>query len=583
MPKRRAARRAAAERTQRGLTSKLVLAALALYLIASGLTWAGWGRLAYRKAEPYGASPPAAPMPAPPVQVGFSPASPSKEYVYAGGRLVATEEPPPGPANLRYVQTGQSSSATTGYLQWDDTTENETAFVIESQQCSPGCTAWAQHGQAGQNVTTYNLPPLTSPPTYKFRVKAIIPSGSTGYSNEVEMYFSSGGCWTTIRNGKKVTFCTGTSSCTTPTTLIISEFRLRGAAGAKDEFVELYNNSDSAITVCTSDSSGGWTLAARTASGASASPVFTVPNGTVIPPRGHYLGVNASPAGGYSLSQHPAGNGTTATGDMTYTTDIEDNSGLALFKTANPANFNAANRLDAAGFNGAAGAIPDLYREGGGLGQIGTQDGQYSFYRTITSASGYYPKDTNDNASDFLLVSAEGSLGGNVVTLGAPGPENLSSPARRDSVMSVALLDPAVNSSTPPNRARTLAMGDPSTSIFGTMSMRRKVTNYSGSPVTRIRFRVVEITTYPSSGLADLRAISSGPVQVTLSSGQLVTVQGTVMDEPPSLARGGGYNSAMTLQLPQPLAPGESASFQLMVGLMNTGSFRFIVSVEALP
>ena len=38
----------------------------------------------------------------------------------------------------------------------------------------------------------------------------------------------------------------------------------------------------------------------------------SVPNGTVIPNRGHYLCVNSV---GYSLASYPAGNGTTATGD----------------------------------------------------------------------------------------------------------------------------------------------------------------------------------------------------------------------------------------------------------------------------
>ena len=57
-------------------------------------------------------------------------------------------------------------------------------------------------------------------------------------------------------------------------------------------------------------------------------------NGTVIPGGGHYLGVNS---GGYSLATYPAGNGTTVMGDAIYTTDIPDNSGIALFNTANPA------------------------------------------------------------------------------------------------------------------------------------------------------------------------------------------------------------------------------------------------------
>ena len=89
--------------------------------------------------------------------------------------------------------------------------------------------------------------------------------------------------------------------------LIISEFRLRGPSGASDEFVEIYNNSDSPVTVATVDGSSGYALVAS-----DGVARFVVPNGTVIPARGHYLGVNNA---AYSLATYPAGNGTTATGD----------------------------------------------------------------------------------------------------------------------------------------------------------------------------------------------------------------------------------------------------------------------------
>ena len=127
--------------------------------------------------------------------------------------------------------------------------------------------------------------------------------------------------------------------------LIISEFRLRGPGGtettgapaqssayskprtsvsfappsdgadttpqANDEFVELYNNTDSPLLVTTTDGSKGWALAAS-----DGVVRFVVPAGTLIPARGHFLGVNTL---GYSLSGYPAGNdgaaATTATGD----------------------------------------------------------------------------------------------------------------------------------------------------------------------------------------------------------------------------------------------------------------------------
>src|SRR4051794_2167034 len=134
--------------------------------------------------------------------------------------------------------------------------------------------------------------------------------------------------------------------------LIISEVRLQGPNGTNDEYVELYNNSGADHTVA-----GGGTGYALAASDGVAR--FVIPNGTVIPNRGTYLGVNSA---GYSLGTYPAGNGTTATGNATYTTGIPINDGIALFNTSIAANFVLANRLDAVGSTSA----PALYREGAG-------------------------------------------------------------------------------------------------------------------------------------------------------------------------------------------------------------------------
>src|SRR5215212_3311950 len=135
--------------------------------------------------------------------------------------------------------------------------------------------------------------------------------------------------------------------------LIISEFRVRGPNGVNDEFIEIYNNSGADHTVA-----GGGTGYGVAASNGVARCV--IPNGTVIPNRGHYLCVNSV---GYSLASYPAGNGTTATGDATYTTDIPDNAGIAIFNTSVAANFTLANRLDAVGSTSEANT---LYKEGTG-------------------------------------------------------------------------------------------------------------------------------------------------------------------------------------------------------------------------
>src|SRR6185369_7007913 len=81
--------------------------------------------------------------------------------------------------------------------------------------------------------------------------------------------------------------------CTPPAGMIISEFRLRGPNGSHDEYIELYNNTDSGITICTADGSPGWALVSS-----DGITRFVLAAGTTFPARSHYLAVG----GGYSLS-----------------------------------------------------------------------------------------------------------------------------------------------------------------------------------------------------------------------------------------------------------------------------------------
>src|SRR5688500_14236362 len=48
--------------------------------------------------------------------------------------------------------------------------------------------------------------------------------------------------------------------CTPPSGIIISEVRLRGPAGADDEFIEFYNANGFTVTTCSVDGSSGWAL-----------------------------------------------------------------------------------------------------------------------------------------------------------------------------------------------------------------------------------------------------------------------------------------------------------------------------------
>ncbi len=265
--------------------------------------------------------------------------------------------------------------------------------------------------------------------------------------------------------------------------LIISEFRFRGPGGTEgggdvgpvpgasevdgggpaapgtpqdnDEFVELYNNTDSDIVVSTLDGSAGWAVVAS-----DGVTRFIIPNDTVIPARGHFLGVNLD---GYSLGFYGIPDEVLLPSDTSmpvggYTLDIPDGSGIALFGTADPANYTLANRLDAAGYA----TVDPLYREGAGFPAAGaeaTSDLEHSFVRRVcvTAAAGCgngLPKDTSDNAADFVVVNTDAALTTLGAKLGAPGPEGLTSPLSGNAGMPGTLLDPSVSASQSPNRVR---------------------------------------------------------------------------------------------------------------------------------
>ena len=383
--------------------------------------------------------------------------------------------------------------------------------------------------------------------------------------------------------------------------LVISEFRLRGPSGAQDEFIEIYNASGASHTV---------TAASGTGYGVAASDGVTrcsIPNGTVIPNRGHYLCVNSAT---YSLGAYPAGNGTTATGDATYTTDIPDNAGIALFNNnTGGGSYSLANRLDAVGSTSEANTT---YKEGTGYPALTPFSIDYSFYRdtcgkqgSITTLgpcpSGGLPVDTDNNATNFIFVDTNGTSAGAGQRLGSPGPENLSGPINRNGLFAVNFLDATVAGSNPPNRVRDFTSDPANNSTFGTLSIRRRFVNNTGGNVTRLRFRVVDQTTFPApSGFADLRTRTSPSVVVggindsatCAATGApatppcTATAQGTTLETPPAQPNGGAFNgsySAGTVTLGTPLANGASINLQFLLGIQQTGTFKFFINVEALP
>ena len=406
-----------------------------------------------------------------------------------------------------------------------------------------------------------------------------ITSGSSGTGNGTVNFTvdSSGAPRTGTMTIAGNTFTVNQSGGQVVAPVVISEFRFHGSAGPLDEFVELYNNSDAPADI------SGYTLFTLTAGG-SQTLTFTVPgalasNTTLIPARGHYLIANNS-IGGYSL-------GSIATPDGTYTTDIVDGSGVALFAGATPA---TGARADSVGFD----TRDALFFETSSLTPAGgiTTDGEYSFVRRFILASGA-SQDTGNNANDFVFVSTTaGTFNGRVSLLGAPGPENLLSPITRNALFGVSLIDPLVAAAAAPNRVRDLTADPGNNSTFGTMIIRRRYTNNTASNITRLRFRIIDITTLNSPNVsggaqqADVRARTSGDTTVTITGGGSVLVRGTTLETPPVQAAAGGSNSTLsagTITLGAPLAPGATINIQWLLGVQQTGLFRFFVNVEALP
>lgn len=210
-----------------------------------------------------------------------------------------------------------------------------------------------------------------------------------------------------------------------------------------------------------------------------------------------------------------------------------------------------------------------------------------------------FVKDTNVNNDDFIFVDTSGANTIAGQRLGAPGPQNLASPLLRNPALTTLLIDSNVGAPAPPNRVRDFT---PVTNgNNGTLSIRRRFVNNTGNPVTRLRFRIVDFSSLAvPGGIADLRALTSSPVMVSgisdagtcLASNGVattpctITIQGTTLEQPPAQSLGGAHNSTLsagTITLGTPLAPGASINLQFLLGVQQTGSFKFYFNIEALP
>jgi subtilisin-like proprotein convertase family protein len=400
-----------------------------------------------------------------------------------------------------------------------------------------------------------------------------------------------GGDTGNIAGGWSITFYAGPTTATAGQ-LLISEYRARGPAGTNDEFIEIYNPS-SADHIVSAAGGAGYGIAAS-----DGVTRCTIPNGTIMQAHGHFLCVNST----YSLSGYAAG-------DATYTADIPDNAGIALFNNnLGGGNYSLANRLDALGSSSEANTT---YREGAGYPQLTPFSIDYSFTRKTvgmcvdgpcTGGDRLRPvstsalQDTNDNATDFYFSDTNGTSAGAGQRLGAPGPQNLNSPIMLDSGASTLVYQKASGCSSreaPPNRARDFTSDPGGNATFGTLDLRTTWKNISGAAITRLRFRIIDISTFPApSGYADLRPKLASTTVITVdtypcgtgTSSQ--TVEGTSLDQPPMQPNGSGFNGSLTVgsvTTGTPLPNSASITIRFLLGIQQTGLTRFCVIPETVP
>lgn len=208
------------------------------------------------------------------------------------------------------------------------------------------------------------------------------------------------------------------------TSIVISEFRVRGPNGAADEFIELYNLSSSPVDV------GGWLVRGSNNAG-SVSTRATIPAGTVINPGCYYLVTNSSTSGGpYSGA---------VTGDLTFATGITDDGGIALTLPG------GTTIVDQVGMS-----VGSAYKEGTPLASLGTSNLDRGYERKPGGAAGN-STDTDDNSSNFQLITPS-------------NPQNSASPCVDTSISTPPIINEFVFNHTGTDTHEYVEiLGDPNT------------------------------------------------------------------------------------------------------------------------
>lgn len=338
--------------------------------------------------------------------------------------------------------------------------------------------------------------------------------------------------------------------------LILSEFRLSGPGGQNDWYVELYNSMATALNTT------GLKLGVVNQDGSQVVS-YDLPANVSIPSRGYYLIAGSA----YSLASSAAANLTAPALAGGFNL-----AGAGLFKGAVT---DPTKRMDSVGMSTInVGATYRFYVEAAPVPGLANTTAQHAFVRKFVTG---LPADTNNNAADFILVAPSSTaINGITPQPGAPGPQNASSPLANNTGVPFTLFNTALGASTVPNQfVENVSVTVDGTTYSRSLYLRRKVTNNTGATITKLRFRIIEMSN-GGVNTAILRSLNS--IDATVD-GQ--PVKGLTL-EAPAIGTG-GVNSTLcvgTIALPVQLANNASVNVQFRLGVLQGGSYRFFVNVE---
>jgi len=172
-----------------------------------------------------------------------------------------------------------------------------------------------------------------------------------------------------------------------------------------------------------------------------------------------------------------------------------------------------------------------------------------------------------------------------------------------DAATPVSLFSPCLSNSDAPNRSDYTDPYDdvltPTTTYdHVALTIRRRLVNNTGQPITRLRFRVISITTFPSATTADLRLLTSPDETITdPCTGTTRAVKGLKLEQGEAVVQpnGGGYNSTVSLDSVTPSNPlpafddpatpqqENAVDLEFLLGVSAGGDFQVFFVVETLP